>query len=79
MWVACKTHGRFNDVIVNYPEQAKVHPLWIVIIGKAEAVSTDKPAVISKTTGVRFVNDLVHKNTLFYRFQTVACLGKQLF
>ena len=40
MGMGWKPHGWIDDIVVEYSQQAKVHPLWIMVVREAESVVT---------------------------------------
>ena len=44
--MSAKAHIRFDDVIVDDPQQTEASSLWIVVIGETEGMSADQPSVV---------------------------------
>lgn len=56
--VRAEAHSGQHEVVVDYSQGPKPHPVWVIVIREAESAIRIKPAMLRVTALIRFPNSL---------------------
>jgi hypothetical protein len=60
MWVGAKPHAGLNHIVIKHAQQAKSHPLRIMIFSERKCMPGTQPAMFSDTARISFVQRFFH-------------------